>query len=164
MQGVSVTVTTAFEIPVFFFSKSILERVSVEWLVSVSLFAYCIRILSYYLFALFRPSAYYAFFSETLHGLTFALLWAATVARAQALVKAGISKSGLTMAVASGLSAVGRAGGSFGAGAALAQGQPWTAVWLVALGCMAGILAVWTVAAAWLTGCRLKRTTEIRGL
>jgi MFS family permease len=164
IQGLSVTVTTAFEIPVFFFSKSILERVSVEWLVCVSLVAYCLRILSYFLFALYRPLAYYALFSETLHGLTFALLWAATVARAQALVKAGISRSGMSMAVASGLSAIGRAGGSFGAGAALTGGRSWAQVWLVALGCMGGILVVWTVAAGFLTGCRLKKKGQLKGL
>ncbi len=164
VQGVSVTVTTAFEIPVFFFSKWLLDRISVEWLVSCSLLAYCLRLLSYFLFAMYRPSAYYAFLSEVTHGLTFALLWAATVARVQALVKSGKTNSGIGMAVASCLSALGRAAGSFGAGAALKSGVSFANVWLVATASMGGIFVIWTIVAAVLTGCRLKREGEIKGL
>lgn len=130
-QGISVSVTTAFEIPVFFFSRKILDRVSVEWLVCVSLISYCVRLASYYLFSIYRPSAYYAFFSETLHGLTFALLWASVVARAQALVKGGYSKSGLTMAVAQGIGQLGRSLASFGGGFALQSGASMKLIWFV---------------------------------
>ncbi len=43
IQGISVTVTTLFEIPIFYFSSALLDRISVEWLVSASLLGYVLR-------------------------------------------------------------------------------------------------------------------------
>jgi hypothetical protein len=119
---------------------------------------------SYYLFAMFKPVVYYALLSETLHGLTFALLWAATMARAQALVKGGYVSAGAATAVAASVSALGRTAGSLGSGFALQAGISIENVWNLLLLAMAGLFVIWTIAACILTNCTLHKKHEIKGL
>ncbi len=129
-------------------------------------FSHCFaqRVGSYYLFALYRPVVYYALLSETLHGLTFALLWAATMARAQALVKGGYASPGLATAVAASVSALGRTAGSLGSGFALQAGHSIAGVWFLLMVAMGGLFVLWTAAACFLTNCTLHKKHEVKGL
>lgn len=104
VMGVSVTVTTLFEIPVFFFSTNILNRVPVDWVIAISIAAYCCRWLCYWLYAMYAANvnAWLILVPESFHGLTFALLWAAIVAVSQRYIKRGVLKSGLAMGLCAG--------------------------------------------------------------
>lgn len=164
IMGLSVTVTTLFEIPVFLSSPYLLNHIRMDWLVLISLIAYCIRLTSYFLFSIYKPSAWFALLSEPLHGLTFALLWAATVARAQSLVLTKRVTSGLAMSVASGISGIGRAAGSFGAGAALEATIPFETVWLSALIFMGGLAFIWFLWSAISSRCTFRAVKDKKGI
>lgn len=82
IMGICILVNCASEVPVFFFSEKVLNRLSPDWAICISLFAYVIRFGLYWIFTVLLVPAPFIFFAECLHGLTFALMWSATVSKA----------------------------------------------------------------------------------
>ena len=69
--GVSVLITVMFEIPLFYFSKFIMKRVSLHSMNVIAAIAYCFRVVTY---TLINPDSQWMLLSvEPLHGVTFAL-------------------------------------------------------------------------------------------
>eukprot|EP00980_Cylindrotheca_fusiformis_P030945 scaffold25665_cov113-Cylindrotheca_fusiformis.AAC.5 len=75
--GYTVGVTVLFEIPVFHYSKYLLEKWGHDFLFVVAMVAYAIRALGY---TLLTPSTvHWVLALEVLHGITFACMWIASV-------------------------------------------------------------------------------------
>lgn len=81
LMGLSLTVSTLSEIPIFFFSEQLLRRWGARGLLLVALVAQVIRIFAYAL----MPAAWFILPISLLHGLTFSAMWAAGVAYASEL-------------------------------------------------------------------------------
>jgi PPP family 3-phenylpropionic acid transporter len=81
LMGLSLTVSTLSEIPIFFFSGQLLQRWGARGLLLAALIAQVIRIFAYAL----MPSAWFILPISLLHGLTFSAMWAAGVAYASKL-------------------------------------------------------------------------------
>lgn len=69
--GVSVLITVMFEIPLFYFSKFIMQRVSLHSMNVIAAIAYCFRVVTYTLIN--SDSQWMLLSVEPLHGVTFAL-------------------------------------------------------------------------------------------
>ncbi|PSC72947.1 Major facilitator superfamily domain-containing 6 [Micractinium conductrix] len=76
LLGLCLSFNCAAEVPVFFFSGPILERLGVERSLHVAMAAYLAR-LSYYLALPLLPSPWWVLPAELLNGLTLALAWSA---------------------------------------------------------------------------------------
>lgn len=69
--GLSVLITVAFEIPLFYYSKYIMNRVSLHNMNVIAALAYCVRVVTYTLIN--SDSQWLLLSVEPLHGVTFAL-------------------------------------------------------------------------------------------
>ena len=69
--GLSVLITVAFEIPLFYYSKYIMNRVSLHNMNVIAAVAYCVRVVTYTLIN--SDSQWLLLSVEPLHGVTFAL-------------------------------------------------------------------------------------------
>jgi MFS family permease len=106
LMGVSQTVATLSEMPVFFFSAVLLRRVGARGLLLLSLLAYIVRLFAYTLL----PPVWLVLPINLLHGLTFSALWVAGVSYANEVAPKGMGATaqGLFAGVTMGLgSAVG---------------------------------------------------------
>jgi PPP family 3-phenylpropionic acid transporter len=110
LMGFSLTVATLSEMPVLFFSGRLLERWRPTGLLVVSLLAYAARAFAYSIMG--TPELVLPI--QLLHGLTFALMWAAGVTYMARVAPAGMETTaqGLFGGVMIGLG--GAAGGFFG--------------------------------------------------
>lgn len=81
LMGLSLTVATLSEAPIFFFSGHLLQRWGARGLLLAALIAQVIRIFAYAL----MPAAWFILPISLLHGLTFSAMWAAGVAYASEL-------------------------------------------------------------------------------
>lgn len=74
--GLSVMITSVFEIPLFFFSKPLLARFGAVKLLAFGMCSYIVRVVAYTVIA----NPWYVLIVEPLHGITFASVYTATVA------------------------------------------------------------------------------------
>jgi MFS family permease len=79
LMGLTLTVNCAAEVPVFFFSGSILRRATHLTLINLAMAAYVVRLTCYALMPLY-PTLWLVLPVELLHGATFALAWTVGVA------------------------------------------------------------------------------------
>jgi len=99
LMGISLTVATLSEIPVFYFSSILLRKLGARGLLVLSLLAYVVRMLAYTLL----PPVWLVLIINLLHGLTFAALWVAGVSYANEVAPPGMGAtaqglfSGMTM-------------------------------------------------------------------
>lgn len=106
LLGISLTVATLSEMPVFFFAATLLRVFGARGLLLLSLSAYVVRLIAY----TFLPPVWLVLPINLLHGLTFAALWTAGVSYANEVAPTGMSATaqGLFTGVTMGLgSAVG---------------------------------------------------------
>ncbi len=134
LVGLALTVATVSELPVFWFSGSLLRRYAAPTLLAVALFTFALRLLLYAF--LLEPLLLVTV--QLLHGPTFSLLWVAGVAYADALAPTGLGATaqGLFTATVLGLGgAVGALVGGVLYDAVGAAGMfQWTAVGTLAVG------------------------------
>ncbi|RHY31358.1 hypothetical protein DYB32_004922 [Aphanomyces invadans] len=71
--GIAIALETLSELPAFFFANATVKRIGIVWTLFVSIVAYGARITCYAV----MTSAWMALPFELLHGVTFALAWAA---------------------------------------------------------------------------------------
>jgi MFS transporter, PPP family, 3-phenylpropionic acid transporter len=107
LMGLSLTVATVSELPIFFFSDSFLRRWGAKGLLSIALFAQVLRMVSYAL----MPTAWFVLPIHLLHGLTFSAMWVAGVSYANEIAPPGMGATaqGLFTATTMGLGAAGGA-------------------------------------------------------
>lgn len=107
LMGLSLTVATLSEIPVFFFSALLLRKVGARGLLLMSLLAYVVRLLAYTL----MPPVWLVLPINLLHGLTFSALWVAGVSYANEVAPKGMGATaqGLFTGMTMGLGAAGGA-------------------------------------------------------
>jgi PPP family 3-phenylpropionic acid transporter len=103
LMGISLTVATLSEIPVFFFSASLLRKLGARGLLLLALIAYIVRMVAY----TFMPPVWLVLPINLLHGLTFAALWVAGVSYANEVAPKGMGATaqGLFTGVTMGLGA-----------------------------------------------------------
>lgn len=138
LMGVSLTVATLSEIPVFFFSAWLLRKLGARGLLMVAMAAYVVRLGAFGL----MPSVWWVLPINLLHGLTFAALWVAGVSYANQIAPPGMGATvqGLFAGIVMGL---GAALGALAGGALYdAYGAP-TLYRLAALWMAAGVLFFW---------------------
>lgn len=101
LMGLSQTVATLSEMPVFFFSAMLLRRFGARWLLLLALGAYVVRLLAYTLL----PPVWLVLPINLLHGLTFSALWVAGVSYAAEVAPKGMGATaqGLFTGVTMGL-------------------------------------------------------------
>jgi PPP family 3-phenylpropionic acid transporter len=101
LMGLSQTVQTFSEIPVFFFSALLLQRFGARGLLLLSLTAVVIRMMAYTLL----PPVWLVLPINLLHGLTFSALWVAGVTYANEVAPKGLGATaqGLFTGVSMGL-------------------------------------------------------------
>ena len=101
LMGLSLTVATLSEMPVFFFSAVLLRRFGARWLLLLALGAYVVRLLAYALL----PPLWLVLPINLLHGLTFSALWVAGVSYAAEVAPKGMGATaqGLFTGVTMGL-------------------------------------------------------------
>jgi MFS family permease len=75
--GLTVGVTVLLEIPIFAYSKSLLEKVGHDGLLVTSMFAYAVRVFGYT--RLSPKTINFVLLLEVLHGITFATAWISAV-------------------------------------------------------------------------------------
>jgi PPP family 3-phenylpropionic acid transporter len=108
LLGISLTVATLSEMPVFFFSATLLRIFGARGLLLLSLSAYVVRLMAYTLI----PPVWLLLPINLLHGLTFAALWAAGVSYANEVAPTGMGATaqglftGVTMGLGSAVGAV----------------------------------------------------------
>jgi MFS family permease len=73
LVGIIIAIETISELPLFFYSNQILDRVGTPRVVMLCLLAYGVRMFVY----MYATNPWYLLPFEALHGLTFGLLWAA---------------------------------------------------------------------------------------
>jgi MFS transporter, PPP family, 3-phenylpropionic acid transporter len=107
LMGLSLTVATLSEIPVFFFSAVLLRKFGARGLLLMSLLAYVVRLLAYTL----MPPVWLVLPINLLHGLTFSALWVAGVSYANEVAPKGMGATaqGLFTGMTMGLGAAGGA-------------------------------------------------------
>ena len=107
LMGISNSVATLSEMPVFFFSALLLRKVGARGLLLLSLSAYVVRLLAYTLL----PPVWLVLPINLLHGLTFSALWVAGVSYANEVAPEGMGATaqGLFNGVTMGLGAAGGA-------------------------------------------------------
>ncbi len=107
LMGVSQTVSTLSEMPVFFFSAVLLRRFGARGLLLFSLTAYVIRLFAYTLL----PPVWLVLPINLLHGATFSALWVAGVSYANEVAPKGMGATtqGLFTGMTMGLGAAGGA-------------------------------------------------------
>jgi len=101
LMGLSLSITCASEIPIFFFSGAIMNKIGAQGMIYLAMISYVIR-LTYYSF-LKQP--WYVLPAEALHGLTFAASWSACVKVANDIspIGLGATTQGLLTGIYSGL-------------------------------------------------------------
>jgi MFS transporter, PPP family, 3-phenylpropionic acid transporter len=105
LLGIMLSVATLSELPVLYFSGTFLKRWGMLSLMTVSLFFFAIRALSYSFISL----PWMALPIQLLHGLTFSLMWAAGISYADAIAPQGMSAtaqglfSGILLGIGSGV-------------------------------------------------------------
>jgi hypothetical protein len=87
--GASVMVTVLFEIPIFQYSERVMEKVSVQLLLVISMAAYCTRVYCYTIFT----SPWMVLLVEPLHGVTFACAQLAAVQYCALIAPPGLETS-----------------------------------------------------------------------
>lgn len=103
LMGLSQTVATFSEVPVFFFSAWLLRRIGARGLLLAALAAYVVRLLAYTA----MPSVWWVLPINLLHGLTFSALWVAGVSYANEVAPKGLGATaqglftGMTMGLGS---------------------------------------------------------------
>jgi MFS transporter, PPP family, 3-phenylpropionic acid transporter len=108
LMGLSLTMATLSEMPVFFFSGWLLRKVGARGLLLVAITAYVVRLLAYTL----MPPVWLVLPINLLHGLTFSALWVAGVSYVNEVTPKGSGAtaqglfSGLTMGLGSATGAV----------------------------------------------------------
>lgn len=108
LMGLSQTMATFSEIPVFFFSALLLRKVGARGLLLMSLSAYVVRLLAYTL----MPPVWLVLPINLLHGLTFSGLWVAGVSYASEVAPPGMGATaqglftGMTMGLGAALGAL----------------------------------------------------------
>ena len=108
LMGLSLTVATLSEMPVFFFSSWLLRKVGARGLLLLAIAAYVVRLLAYTL----MPPVWLVLPINLLHGLTFSALWVAGVSYVNQVTPKGSGAtaqglfSGLTMGLGSATGAV----------------------------------------------------------
>lgn len=75
--GMTVGVTVLIEIPIFQYSKQMLEKVGHDALFAIAILAYVVRVFGYTF--LTERSAYWVLALESLHGVTFACMWISSI-------------------------------------------------------------------------------------
>jgi MFS transporter, PPP family, 3-phenylpropionic acid transporter len=107
LMGLSQTVATLSEMPVFFFSAILLRKFGARGMLLMALAAYVVRLLAYTLL----PPVWLVLPINLLHGLTFSALWVAGVSYASEVAPKGMGATaqGLFTGVTMGL---GTAGGA----------------------------------------------------
>jgi PPP family 3-phenylpropionic acid transporter len=141
LMGLSLTVATVSELPVFFFSDRLLRRLGPRGVLLISLAAYVVRLLAYAA----MPAPAWVLAINLLHGLTFSAMWVAGVSYANQIAPPGMGATvqGLFGGVSMGL---GAAMGAFSGGAL------YDAIGPAAMyASMAGVVAT-GVAFFWLAG------------
>jgi PPP family 3-phenylpropionic acid transporter len=103
LMGISQTVATLSEMPVFFFSALLLRKFGARGLLLLSLSAYVVRLFAYTLL----PPVWLVLPINLLHGLTFSALWVAGVSYANEVAPEGMGATaqGLFTGVTMGLGA-----------------------------------------------------------
>jgi PPP family 3-phenylpropionic acid transporter len=103
LMGISLTVATLSEIPVFFFSAPLLRKFGARGLLLFSLIAYIVRMFAYTL----MPPVWLVLPINLLHGLTFSALWVAGVSYANEVAPKGMGATaqGLFTGMSMGLGA-----------------------------------------------------------
>lgn len=86
LMGLSLTVATLSEMPVFFFSAWFLRKLGARGLLLLAMGAYVVRLLAYTV----MPSVWYVLPINLLHGLTFSGLWVAGVSYANRAAPKGL--------------------------------------------------------------------------
>jgi PPP family 3-phenylpropionic acid transporter len=86
LMGMALAVATLSELPVFFYSGTLLKRWGARPLLVLSLFVYVFRALLISIL----PSAWMVLPVQLLHGLTFSITWAAGVSYARQIAPAGL--------------------------------------------------------------------------
>jgi len=142
VMGVSVLVSCLAEVPVFFFSEHLLNRVSADWVLLISLIAYIIRFNVYWILAVSEWSAWYILIPEVLHGFTYALMWSAAVAKATKSLE-GLNLTSFAVGFITSVLTSGNIVGALGVGVLLKHGVGYLWIWQGATYLMVGIVCLW---------------------
>lgn len=157
-MGLSVLVNCISEVPVFFFSDKVLNKVSPDWAIAVSLIAYTIRFGLYWLFAALSVNPAFILFSEALHGITFALMWSAAISKVtEMMAKINLINFGVGLITA--IFGSGTAMGALLAGSMLGV-LGMLDIWMGATCLAAGLTVIW-VFYLWLTSYLNKKKGEV---
>jgi PPP family 3-phenylpropionic acid transporter len=109
LMGLSQTVATFSEVPVFLLSAVLLRKIGARGLLLLSLAAYVVRLLAY---AYLMPPVWVVLPIAMLHGLTFSALWVAGVSYANEVAPQGMGATaqglftGMSMGLGSALGAL----------------------------------------------------------
>jgi len=143
VMGVSVLVTCAAEVPVFYFSEYLLNRWPADWTLVISLFAYVVRFGLYWFLAAYKMNAWCILLPEVMHGFTFALMWCSAVAKATETIS-GYALTNFAVGFITAVLTCGNAMGGLIAGAMLRQGVSMLWVWQGSTYMMMFWTVVWT--------------------
>jgi MFS family permease len=144
VMGVSVLVTCAFEVPVFFSSEYVLNRMSPDWALVISLIAYILRFGLYWLLSVFQWNAWFILLPEMLHGFTFALMWCSAVAKATKTIS-GLNLTNFAVGFISAVLTSGNVAGTLAVGALLNHGVSYVWVWQGGTYVMAAVTVIWII-------------------
>lgn len=89
LLGLCLAVNCMCEVPIFYYSGAILDRLGLDGAIHMVSFAYCLRLLYYYLFMAVFNTPWLVLLAEPLHAITFALGWAAGNERVRLLAPPG---------------------------------------------------------------------------
>lgn len=148
VMGVSVLVTCAFEVPIFYYSGAVFNYIPPDYTLFISLVAYVLRFGMYWILAYFKLNAWFVLIPEILHGFTFALMWASAVAKtSHSISGAGLLNFGVGFM--SGVNMLGQATGAFLGGLVIQKGISLLWVWQTATYTMAAITTAWLFVSAY---------------
>eukprot|EP01127_Copromyxa_protea_P014281 TRINITY_DN3952_c0_g1_i1.p1 TRINITY_DN3952_c0_g1~~TRINITY_DN3952_c0_g1_i1.p1 ORF type:complete len:455 (-),score=59.77 TRINITY_DN3952_c0_g1_i1:91-1266(-) len=148
VMGVSVLFTCALEVPVFYFSENILNLMTADWSLVISLVAYIVRFGLYWLLAVFRWNAWLILVPELLHGFTFALMWCSVVAKATKAIS-GLGLTNFAVGFVTGVLTSGNVAGALVGGALLNHGVSYLWIWLGSTYMMGVVTVLWTLKVSW---------------
>ena len=93
--GLTVGMTVLFELPIFYYGKSILKTMGPQVMMAIAMVAFLIRMFGYAI--LTKETLNYILLLELLHGLTFAMMWTATVSIVSKISPAGWKTATMTI-------------------------------------------------------------------
>jgi len=128
VMGIDVFVTSAFEVPLFYFAENILNILPTDWVLLIALVAYVIRFGMYWLLGTLKANPWWILLPESLNCLTYSIMWCCAILKTATTVE-GLGLTNFAMGLITAILTLGNGFGSLVSGSILKTGVNPIFIW-----------------------------------